>query len=329
MMVRIAKRAEGLARILVVEDNPHHAELLDDCLLPMGYQLLHAYDGEEALRCVEEDHPDLIILDLALPRVNGYEVCRRVKDNEATNLLPVIMVTASAQREVKLKGLEAGADDFIAKPFDRVELLTRIASLLRVKHLTDELERVKNVLFSLVLALEAKDIYTKGHSERVAEWAVRLSRWKGLPQAEQRVAQAAGLLHDIGKMGISEAILLKPGPLTPEEFDQVRAHAVEGERICQPLQFARTLLPAIRHHHERWDGTGYPDRLKGQAIPEEARILAVADAYDAMTSNRPYRPAMSHDEALSNLLRGIGKQWDPDLVEGFIALANGKKPAVA
>lgn len=321
-MVVAANRAAGAARILVVDDNPQHAELLDDCLVAMGYQVVHAYDGVEALRRVEMDHPDLVILDLVLPLISGYDVCRMVKANETTGLLPVVLVTALSQREDKLKGLEAGADDFLVKPFDRVELLTRISSLLRVKHLTNELENVKNVLFSMVLALEAKDVYTRGHSERVADWSGLLGEWRGMTGESQRILRTAGLLHDIGKMGISEGILRKTGPLTPDEFAHVRTHAVEGERICRPLQFTRLILPAIRHHHERYDGTGYPDHLDGKRIPEMARMLAIADAYDAMTSARPYRPAMSHEEAISVLAQGAGSQWDPELVSGFIGLAN-------
>lgn len=314
------KKGGALGRILAVENNPGHAESLDNCLVPMGYQVLHAYDCEEALRSVEADHPDLLILDLALPQGSAYKICRGVRASQSTRPLPVIMLTGSTRRREKTQGLEAGTDDFITKPFDRVELLARVGSLLRIRQLFGEMEAVKGVLFSLVQALEAKDECTRGHSERVAQWSVLLSRWDGLAPESQENIRTAALLHDIGKLGINEAIFRKPGPLTPGERDRVCAHVTEGERICRPLRFARLLLPAIRHHHERYDGTGYPNGLRGEAIPKEARILAVADGFEAITSPRPHRPAMSREEALRELHGGAGSQWDPELVRGLVSL---------
>lgn len=321
-MRQSAHRPKYTAKILVVDDNAEHVELTEGCLIPMGYEVVAAYGGEEALRQVEAESPDLIILDLLMPGMDGYEVCRRLKDNDHTARLPIIMVTAAAERQHKLKALEAGADDFIGKPFDRAELLTRVASLVRIKQLTDELDSAKDILLTLVLALEARDPYTRGHSQRVAELATLLADRIGLPTREQRLIRTAALLHDIGKLGVDHTILNKPGPLAPKEYTHILEHAPIGGRICQPLGFARPMLPIIVHHHERYNGQGYPHRLARAQIPLGARIVCIADAYDAMLSDRPYRPALTKEQALSELRAGAGKQFDPRLLETFIAIVS-------
>ena len=307
-------------QILVVDDNSSNRELLESYLEAEGYAVLLATNGQEALRLISENHPDLVLLDVMMPGLSGYDVCRTIKEDSVLRLTPIILLTALNSLEDRLTGLEAGADDFLAKPCNRVELFTRIRALTRVKRLNDRLESAENVLLAFARAIEAKDPYTEGHVERVSRMARALGERLGLSRRECDVLVMAGFLHDVGKIGVREAILLKPGPLTAEERREVERHSVLGEEICRPLRSAAVLLGVIRHHHERIDGTGYPDGLVGEAIPVAARILAIVDAFDAMTSDRPYRQAMSVDLAIGVLRDGAGKQWDAKMVEVFIAM---------
>ncbi len=312
---------EGRARILVVDDNPLNRQFLEDELADHGYLVGTAEDGEEALAKVAAEPPDLILLDVMMPRLNGYEVCRRLKSDERTILIPVVMVTALTATQERIKGMEAGADDFLSKPYNRLELLTRVRSLLKLKRHTDELENAETVLFSLALSVEAKDPYTNGHCDRLAFYSVALGKALGLSPDLLKALHRGGIIHDLGKIAIPDSILLKPGPLTEVERALVREHPVIGERICAPLKSLRLVLPIIRHHHERWDGTGYPDGLAGEAIPLTARILQVADLYDAFTTERPYKPAFPRDQALALLREETAKGWwDPRLVNVFISL---------
>ena len=307
--------------ILVVDDSEQNVQLLDAYLTSDGYDVIGAYSGNEALSHVEGERlPDLIILDIMMPGLNGYEVCRRLKASHDTQRIPVMMLTALQDMEDKVKGFEAGADEFLSKPVEKMELLIRVKALLRTKHLNEDLESARDVIYTLALAIEANDPYTRGHSERVADYASRLAGRMGLSEGQADVIHNAGILHDVGKIGISETILQKPGPLTNEELVSVQDHPVIGEKICKPLRSANTLLTVIRHHQERYDGGGYPDGLKGDEIPMEARLISVADAYDAMTSPRPYRPPMSHRQVLDILRREAGKQWDPDIVREFLGM---------
>jgi putative two-component system response regulator len=260
------------------------------------------------------------VLDVMMPGLSGYEVCQAIKQDDAIRLTPVILLTALNSLEDRLTGLEAGADEFLAKPCNRLELFTRIRALTRVKRLNDRLENAENVLRAFARAIEAKDPYTEGHVERVSRMARALGERLGLPRRELDALVMAGFLHDVGKIGVREAILLKPGPLTAEERREVERHSALGEEICRPLRSAAGMLAAIRHHHERIDGTGYPDRIAGNAIPVAARVLAIADAFDAMTSDRPYRRAMQTDLALALLLEGAGTQWDAAMVTMFVSL---------
>ncbi|MGE5850918.1 MAG: HD-GYP domain-containing protein [Candidatus Methylomirabilota bacterium] len=316
----------GRSRILVVDDNPVNRQFLEDELTDEGYLVSSAEDGEDALQKVAAESPDLILLDVMMPRLDGYETCRRLKSDSRTILIPVVMVTALTATHERIKGIEAGADDFLSKPYNRLELLTRVRSLLKLKRHTDELENAETVLVTLALSVEAKDPYTNDHCDRLARLSVALGERLGLPQEQLKALHRGGILHDLGKIGIPDAILLKPGPLNDVERAVVREHPAIGERICRPLKSLRLVLPIIRHHHERWDGSGYPDGLAGDAIPVTARALQVVDVYDALTTQRPYKPAYSHAQSCAIMREETTKGWwDPGMVEAFIALiSNGR-----
>jgi putative two-component system response regulator len=270
---------------------------------------------------VARDPPDLILLDVTMPHLDGFAVCQRLKDNEATALIPVTMLTGLDDREHRQRGLEVGADDFLTKPFEQSLLRARIRSQLRIKRLTDQLERTEQVIFMLALAVEAKDSYTEGHLRRLSSYSEQLAVAAGTPPDQLKAIRFGGLLHDIGKISIDDAILRKPGSLTAEEYAQIRRHPEYGARIVQPMRFAADVGPIIRYHHERWDGSGYPDGLIGEAIPLGARIVAIVDAYDAMMTDRPYRRALGLAETLQRLRAGRGREWDPRLLDLFLSLA--------
>ncbi|RKY62279.1 MAG: hypothetical protein DRP95_01785 [Candidatus Latescibacterota bacterium] len=307
-------------RVLVVDDDPGMLEVLAQFLRENQYEVELARDGLEALQKVQENPPDLILLDVVMPRMDGIEVCRILKSQESTRLIPIVIVTGLTDLEDRVRGIEAGADDVLHKPFHFVELRARVRSLLKAKRLNERLEDVENVLFALANAVEAKDAYTEEHTERVSRYAVALGRRAGLDGEYSEALRIGGVLHDIGKIGVPDQILLKPGRLDDSEFERIKTHPCIGERICRPLRSLTYVLPCIRHHHERVDGKGYPDGLRGEEIPIEARILAIADAFDAMTTDRPYRRRMSVKEAIKELWKYAGKQWDRYLVEEFVAM---------
>lgn len=308
-------------RVLIVDDNKVNVELIRAQLRPFGYEIQSAYDGEEALEKIQNDPPDIVLLDLMMPKISGYEVCRAIKLNKETQFIPVIVITALQELDDKLKAIEFGADDFLVKPFNKLELTARIKSLLAMKALHDDLDTSENILISLAIALEAKDVYTRGHSERVSRDAVAIARQMHLSARDIEFIRKGGLLHDIGKIGVKEDILLKPGRLTDEEMEHVRSHPKRGYDICHPLKSLEEALPCIRSHHERFDGSGYPDGLKGSEIPLKGMIIAVADAYDAMTTDRPYRKAMTKETAIKIFEDEMKSgQWDPDVVEVFLKI---------
>ena len=308
------------AKILVVDDDPAILDLLVRILQRDNYIAITATNGLEALEAVAREAPDLILLDVTMPMLDGFAVCQRLKDNEATALIPVTMLTGLDDREHRQRGLEVGADDFLTKPFEQSLLRARIRSQLRIKRLTDQLERTEHVIFMLALAVEAKDAYTEGHLRRLSSYSEQLALAAGIPQEQHKAIRFGGLLHDIGKVSIDDAILGKPGALTPEEYEQIKLHPEYGARIIHPMRFATEVEPIIRHHHERWDGKGYPCGLHGETIPIGARIVAVVDAYDAMMTDRPYRRALGLEETLRRMREGRGREWDPTLLDLFIEL---------
>jgi putative two-component system response regulator len=316
--------AEGPS-ILIVDDLPFNLEVLEGILYREGYKVLPASDASEALAVIEKSPVDLAVLDVMMPGMNGFDLCRKLKTMSGKRFFPVILVTALNELEDKIKGIEAGADDFLTKPFHTIELVTKIRSLLNLRKLQSELDHSEDIILTLAIAIEAKDPYTKGHSERVGTLASDFAAWLGFPEEECRLLYKAGILHDIGKIGIDDYTLHKKGTLNGDELRVVKEHVLVGENICMPLFSARKILPLIRHHHERWDGTGFPDGLKGEDIPFLARLLAVADTYDAMVSMRPYRAPFSEEEALAMMEEErYSGQWDPDLLGKFIEMKRGQ-----
>src|SRR5271157_154299 len=316
--------------ILVVDDELANRELMIELLEPQGYKIVTAIDGQTALEEFARNQPDLVLLDIMMPRVDGVEVCRRLKKNPESRLTPIVLVTALSAKEDRVRGIEAGADDFLNKPVDRIELLARVRSLLNLKTYTDELERAEAVLFALARSIEGKDPYAGGHCERLSDYSERMGRRIGLPE-EQIIALRRGrIVHDIGKVAVPDAILLKPGKLTPEEWKTMRQHPAASESICAPLKSFRLVLPIIRHHHEKLDGSGYPDGLKGDQIPLTARIMTVVDIYDAFTTDRPYRCASSTEKALELMQQEVQKGWwDPYVFSEFrnlLTTSSGKSP---
>jgi putative two-component system response regulator len=312
------RAAPHLPIVLVVDDGVANRELIEACLAGVECEVRAAADGPSALRMIESRTPDLILLDVQMPGMDGYEVCRRIKANPSCRLLPVVMITSLDGTEDRVRALESGADDYMSKPVERVELVARVRSALRLKAVYDSLDRAEQVIFALAAAVEAKDPFTEAHTQRVAESARRVGARIGLSEVELDALYRGGLIHDIGKIGVPDAILLKKGRLDPAELLRMRAHPIIGESIVSPLPSGADLLPIIRHHHERFDGGGYPDGLRGEEIPQLARIVAVCDAYDALVNDRPYRPRRTVDEAISILTNGAGTQWDRGVVEAFI-----------
>ncbi|HEV2250942.1 MAG TPA: HD domain-containing phosphohydrolase [Candidatus Limnocylindria bacterium] len=313
-------RPERRPSILVVDDVQANRELLEGHLAALGYLVREAADGQAALDAIDAAEPDLVLLDIEMPKVDGLEVCRRIKSHPLRRLVPVVLITARSDRATRLAGLQAGADDFLTKPFDAQELLVRTTVLLRDRLLNSRLDAAETVLLAIARAVEARDDYTVHHAERVGAYAREIAREHGLEGEDLDIVYRGGVLHDVGKIGIRDAILLKPGPLTTAEFTTMKGHAVEGERICGPLRSTEHYVPIVRHHHERWDGAGYPDGLAGDSIPIGARIVAVADAWDAMVTDRPYRAGLARDEAVRRLRDGAATQWDERFVRVFLAL---------
>ena len=303
-------------RILIVDDLPENRDILKGLLETEGYELETAKDGLEAVERATADPPDLILMDVTMPRLTGFEACRRLKADPRTELVPIVLVTGLLAREDRIQGIAAGCDDFLTKPVDAEQLLARTRTALRTKALVDELEEAENVLVSLATALDAKDAYTSGHSQRVGGYAEELGAAMGLAGNERRNLRRAGLLHDIGKIGTDLTYLNKPGALTTAEYEEVKRHPVIGYEICRPLRTMAPLLALIRGHHERLDGRGYPDALKGDQIPVALRCLTVADVYDALTSDRSYRKAMTVDAALTLMRKEatVG-MWDLRIVD--------------
>jgi putative two-component system response regulator len=306
------------ATILIADDEEVNRKLLSLMLRRDGHQVVLANDGEEAACLFASRKVDLALLDVLMPRRTGFEVCRMIKTNPQTRLVPVVLITGLTDTHDRIEGIECGADDFLNKPFRWEELSARVRSLLRVKQFTDELESAEAVLFGLALSIEAKDPYTEGHCARLSKYSVELATALGLPEELRVALRRGGIIHDIGKVAVPDRILLKPGLLTYEEMKIVQQHPIVGERICQPLRSFRAVLPIIRHHHEKLDGSGYPDGLKGETIPLTARIMTVVDIYDSLTTDRPYRLAMSPAEAFSVMQEEVQKGWwDGELVEEF------------
>jgi putative two-component system response regulator len=296
------QRAARRTRVLVADDTEGIRTLFRRLLAADGHEVILATDGIAALDAVDRFHPDVILLDVTMPGASGLDVCRRLKRDPATHLVPVVLVTGQTDISDRIKGLEAGADEFLSKPVHPLELRARVRSLGRMKRLIDALDSAEAAFVTLALTIEARDPLTKGHCERLAREAVRLGRALGLGDDDLFALHRGGYLHDVGKIGVPDAILLKPGPLTPDEFAQMKQHPEIGDALCAPLQSLRRVRPIVLSHHERLDGSGYPFGLRGDDVPLLAQIVGVVDVYDALTSGRPYRSALPADRAAQYLV---------------------------
>jgi putative two-component system response regulator len=307
------------ATILVVEDEPRIRDVLAGLLGTLGYRLLMAPTAEQALDALSVVRPDLVLTDVHLGAMSGIELCARLKADPRYELMPVVILTAVGDLEARVAGLAAGADDFFTKPVEFVELRTRLAALLRVKLLLGQLERAEGVITTLALTIEARDPYTLGHCDRLSRYAVAVGEALGLDPEMVRSLRLGGYLHDLGKIAVPDGILLKPGPLDPIEQERIRAHPGAGSDLVLGLRSLELVRPIMRHHHEKWDGSGYPDGLKGETIPLGARIISVVDVFDALHTDRPYKAAMSRSDAVSLLIRETDAgYWDPRIVETFL-----------
>jgi putative two-component system response regulator len=314
-------------KVLVVDDHPSSRMTAVALLSVEGYEVLEADSGPRALERVVEGNPDLILLDVMMPGMDGFEVCRRLKEDEQTRLIPVVFITALNDRRSRIMGIEVGGDDFLTKPFDRLELAARVKSLVRQKRLNEDLDHAEQVLFSIARAVESRDPNTGDHCERLVSMGKAFGEYIQLSRAEVRNLMWGGYLHDIGKVGIPDAVLLKRGRFTSEEREIMNHHVLIGEKICKPLRTMRGVIPIIRHHHERWDGSGYPDGLVGEEIPYLAQVFQIIDIYDALTSERPYKRALSPEEALEVIAEETEKGWrNPELIQQFTEFIKTVQP---
>jgi putative two-component system response regulator len=310
---------EGGPRILVVDDETAIREILREHLETLGYRVLAAASAEEALQLLEASPPDLVLTDVHMGAISGIELCQRLKGDARFQLTPVVILTSVADLDARVAGLAAGADDFFAKPIEFVELRTRLAALLRVKGLMDQLERAEGVITTLGLTIEARDPYTAGHCERLGHYAVALGRSLGVDAATLKALWLGGFLHDLGKIAVPDAILLKPGLFDPAERERMKRHPVVGADLVKEMRTLDAVRPIIRHHHERWDGSGYPDGLAGEQIPLPARIMAVVDVYDALRTARPYKGILPRPQAISILRQETDAgYWDPRVTAAFL-----------
>jgi len=326
--------------LLLIDDN-HDMLRLISLILSEEYNILVATSAEEGLKIMREKKPDLVVSDVMMPGMDGYEFCRQVKLDETLRHTPIMLVTALSESSKLVEGVDSGADDYLAKPFDPMVLKARISALLRMRRIEAELALInrnskirtgdlierQQTLFSaliksLVSTIDAKDEYTHDHSVKVTEYCIAMAESMGLTGTERKDIELAAILHDVGKIGVPESILLKKGKLTDEEFAQIKTHPAKGESIVNQVVELKNVALIVRAHHERYDGRGYPDGLAKQSIPLGARIMAVADSYDAMTSNRPYRNSLSHNTAVKEIVKNSGTQFDPEVVEHFLKLAD-------
>lgn len=330
-------------RILAVDDTPASLKLLTELLKAEGYDVRAAISGELALHAAVSDPPELVLLDIRMPGLDGFEVCRRLKAEVATREVPVIFVSAASETEEKVKGFGLGAVDYVTKPYQRDELLARVHTHLELNRLRHHLEEVVDErtreleesqrklksslvesIAALAAAVEMRDPYTAGHQRRVADLAMAIARQLGMPEDRVEGIQLAGIVHDVGKIQIPAEILSKPGRLNELEFSLIKQHPQAGYELLKNISFPWPIAEAVRQHHERLDGSGYPDGAQGDAILFEARIIAVADVVEAMSAHRPYRPGRGLDAALEEVIDGRGTRYDDRVVDACVTLFREK-----
>jgi putative two-component system response regulator len=305
--------------LLVVDSDPVGRQLFRGVLKAARYRILEAADVVEAIAILRNEKVDLVITDLVLRDLSGLDLCRKLRAERSTRLIPILVVTSVQTIDSEIAGLDSGASEFLVKPISPMALRTRIRAMLRTKHVIDSLDEAESILFAMARIVDTRDSDTGNHCERLAELSVLIGAAMGLPEGDLNALRQGGYLHDIGKVATPDAILFKPGPLSNEEWVIMRQHTTVGESICRPMRSLSPVLPIIRHHHERWDGGGYPDGLCGEQIPLLARILQVADIYDAITSRRSYKPAFGSDEALALMRQEVDRGWrDPALFGLFL-----------
>ncbi|MGK7871971.1 MAG: HD domain-containing phosphohydrolase [Xenococcaceae cyanobacterium] len=308
------------AKILVIDDNSFSRMTAVDLLSLDGYEVLEADSSSSVINCVLESKPDLILLDVMMPDIDGFEVCKLLKQDKRTHLIPVIFTTVLDDRRSRIRAREVGGDDFLSKPLYSLELSAKVKSWIYQKRLNEDLDRIEQVLFSIARAIENRYPNSGNSCARLANLAQSFGEYLQLSTIDIQNLRYAAYLHDIGTVGIPDDIMLKKGELTPEEREMINQHVLIGEQICQPLPNGRGVLPIIRHHHERWNGSGYPDGLVGNNIPWLAQVFQILDIYDALTSERPYKPAFPPAQALEIIAEETAKGWrNPQLVQQFTA----------
>src|SRR3954467_919586 len=300
---------EVATRVLVVDDDPGVLSMFERLLAREGYGVAVATDFDSTQHAIEHEAPDVMLLDIMLPGVDGFSICRRLKENAATRLIPIILVTGLGDRESRIEGRRAGADDFLTKPVDPQELIARVGSAAKLKRYTDDLDSAASIVMTLAVMIEARDGMTEGHCHRVANHATAIGRALGLGASDLQALHRGGFLHDIGMLAIPPSVLLKDGPLEPDEYERVKSHTVIGDELCRNLRSLQSVRPIVRHHHERLDGSGYPDGLRGDQIPLVAQIMGVIDVYEAVTMPHAYQAAASADEAIAMLRTQVERGW--------------------
>jgi putative two-component system response regulator len=308
-------------KVMVVDNDPVDVEEMSSLLRREGYHVITASDGTAVAGLIARERPDVVVLDVALPTFNGFELCRLLKQDPYSGMIPVVLITDAQSTDGRTRGLEAGADDFFTRPVNDDELRARMRSLVRLKRFTDDLESAQSIIRSLALTIEARDPLTGGHCQRLARYATALGAALELSEDDLALLRDGGFLHDIGKLALPDSILLKPGRLTPSEQERMRQHTVIGDALCGGLQSLARVREIVRNHHERLDGSGYPDGLEGERISLLAQIIGLVDTFDALTTARPYKPAFSREDAYDELRRETRRGWRRrDLIEEFIAL---------
>ena len=315
--------------VLLVEPDGTSRNTVKAMLRNAPYRLLECHHATAAMEILIGDQVDLVIVAKDLPGISGLEFCRWIKANSDTQLIPVLVLTTSRGVNHEIEAIDSGADEFLAKPVHAELLRARVSAMLRNKSMTDSLEKAEAILFTLAQAVEQRDRFTGEHCHRLAVYGVALGKAMGVSATDRLAIYRGGYLHDIGKIAIPDSVLFKPGALNSKEWEIMRLHPMKGEEICRPMKSLADVLPIIRYHHERWDGKGYPDGLRGDEIPLNARILQVCDIYDALTSARCYKPAMTHEEAVEILREEVRRGWrDPRVVSAFLKIAHQSLPGI-